>query len=164
MSSFTINNQNAGTPQSLAATYKTLLMAGATTGATTLRRIWMTELEWGATDVPNATDCPVMLDVSLYTTAGTVTSLTPVKTDGGAAGTDAAPLGTYNSNATAEPTYVANSSVFFKAINQRASDKQWWRDKATCPISPAVTINGWGVRVKSPNYASTYGIQASVEE
>src|SRR5262249_317522 len=150
MASYTINNTNAGSQQNMTSGgFKTLLTAGATTGATTLRRIWWTELEWGATDVPNATDCPILLDMSLYTTIGTITALTPVKTDGGAAGTDAAALGTYNSNATAEPTFVSTSSVFFKSINQRASDKQWWRDKATCPISPAVTVNGWGVRAKS---------------
>ena len=165
MPSYTINNQNAGSPQTMtSATYKTLLAVGATTGVTTLRRIWVTELEWGATDVPNATDCPIILDMSIYTTAGTITALTPLKTDGGAGGPDAAALGTYGTNATGEPTYVSSSSVFFKSINQRASDKQWWRDKATCPISPAVTVNGWGIRAKSPNYASTMGAQASVEE
>lgn len=165
MASYTINNQNAGSPQNMTSSgYKTLLTAGATTGATTLRRIWFTEIEWGATDVPNATDCPVLLDMSVYTTAGTMTSLTAIKTDGGLGGPDAAALGTYQTNATGEPTYNASSSVFFKSINQRASDKQWWRDKATCPISPAVTVNGYGIRAKSPNYASTMGAQASVEE
>jgi len=165
MPSYTINNQNAATATSVLTTsFKTFLTAGATTGATTLRRIWVTELEWGANDVPNATDCAINLDMSVYTTAGTMSALTPVKTDGGLGGPDAAALGTYQGNATAEPTYNANSSVFFKSINQRASDKQWWRDKATCPISPAVTVNGWGVRLKSSNYAGTVGTQASVEE
>ena|SRR5882672_5159213 len=166
MPSYTINNQNAGSQQAMATTFKTLLTAGATTGATTLRRIWITELEWGATDVPAATDGPIMLDMSVYTTAGTMTALTPIKTDGGLGGPDAAALGTYQANASAEPTYNASSSVFFKSINQRASDKQWWRDKATCPISPAVTVNGWGIRAKcgTASYASFMGAQASVEE
>ncbi len=54
MASYTINNQNAGTPQAMslhgANTYISLLVASALTGATTLRRIWFTECEWGATD------------------------------------------------------------------------------------------------------------------
>lgn len=162
MASFTINNQNAGTPQSLSSTYKSLLIATAATGATTLRRIWFTEVEWGATDVPNATDCPVLFDISSQTAAGTATALTPIVTDQG--GGDAAALGTYATNATAEGTITASSSVFFKSINQRASDKQWWRDKATCPIVAAVNLKGFALRAKSPNYASTMGSQASVEE
>jgi hypothetical protein len=162
MSSFTINNSNAGTIQNLTTTYKTLLAAYALTGATTLRRIWWTECEWGALNVPNATDCQVQFDISLMTAVGTATALTPIKTDQG--GGDAAALGTYFANYTAEPTVTASSSVFNKAINQRASDKQWWRDKATCPISPAVTANGYVGRALSTNYASTYGLQVSVEE
>ena len=162
MASFTINNQNAGTPQALSSTFKSILIAVAATGATTLRRIWFTECEWGATDVPNATDCPVMFDISTQTAVGTATTLTPIVTDQG--GGDAAALGTYTANATAEGTITASSSVFFKSINQRASDKQWWRDKATCPIVAAVNAKGFALRAKSPNYASTIGVQASVEE
>jgi hypothetical protein len=163
MASYTINNQNAANSTAvLSSSYKTLLSCGATTGATTLRRIWITEMEWGATDVPNSTDCPILLDMSVYTAIGTGNSLIPVKTDNG--GGDANALGQYNANFTGEPTYTSVSSVFFKSINQRASDKQWWRDQATCPISPAITISGFGMRFKSPNYASTMGVQASVIE
>ena len=163
MASYTINNQNFGTPQALSTAYKSLLIATAVTGATTLRRIWFTECEWGATDVPNATDCPIMFDISSQTAAGTATSITAATaTDQG--GGDAASLGTYSANATAEGTITAASSVFFKSINQRASDKQWWRDKATCPIVAAVNAKGFALRAKSPNYASTMGAQASVEE
>ena len=162
MASFTINNQNAGTPQNLSSTYKTILAVTAATGATTLRRVWITEVEWGATDVPNASDCPILFDISTQTGAGTSTSLTPLVTDQG--GGDAAALAVYSSNFTAEGTITANSSVFFKSINQRASDKQWWRDKATCPIVAAVNLKGFAMRMKSPTYASTVGVQASVEE
>ena len=157
-----MNNQLAGTPQSLTTAYKSLLSLGATTGATTLRRVWLTEVEWGATDIPNATDCPIMMDISRFTAAGTGTTITPNPTDTG--GGEAAALGTYLANFTAEPTIAQTASVFFKAINQRASDKQWWRDKTSCPISPAVTANGLAMRVKSTNYASTCGGQAQVEE
>lgn len=162
MPSYTVNNQNAGSPQSLSSSYKSIISIGAATGATTLRRVWITEVEWGATDVPNATDCPILFDISAQTAAGTATSLTPQLTDQG--GGDAAALGTYLANYSAEGTITSSSSVFFKSINQRASDKQWWRDKATCPIIAAVNLKGWTMRAKSPNYASTVGVQASVEE
>jgi len=55
--------------------------------------------------------------------------------------------------------------VFFKSIKQRASDKQWWRDKATCPITDnGTTAHGVGAQAKSPNYASTFGVNVNVEE
>jgi hypothetical protein len=166
MASYTINNTNAGTQQNIPTTINgtnsAILQAAAATGATTLRRIWWTEFEWGANNVPNATDCPIILDMSKFTAAATATSLTPVPTDTG--GGDAVALGTYTANGTTAGTYTASSSVFTKSINQRASDKQWWRDKATCPIIPAVNANGLGIRVYSTNYASTVLVQASVEE
>lgn len=162
MASFTVNNQNAGSLQALTTTYKTQLAITAATGATTLRRVWITEVEWGAFNVPNATDCMITFDISTQTAAGTSTALTPIVTDQG--GGDAAALATYAVNFTAEGTITASSSVFNKSINQRASDKQWWRDKATCPIIAAVNLKGFAMRALSTNYASTFGVQANVEE
>jgi hypothetical protein len=162
MSSFTINNQNATPLQNLTTTFKTILGITALTGATTLRRVWITEVAWGAFNVPNATDCMITFDISKQTTTGTSVVLTPQPTDVG--GGDAAALAVYGANHTAEPTITANTSIFNKSINQRASDKQWWRDKATCPITNAVTVNGLAMRALSTNYASTFGLQASVEE
>ncbi len=166
MASYTLNNTNAGTQQNIPTTINgtnsAILQAAAATGATLLRRIWWTEIEWGASGVPNATDCPIILDMSKFTAAATATSLTAILTDTG--GGDAAALGTYSCNGTTAGTYTASSSVFSKPINQRASDKQWWRDKATCPIIPAVNLAGLGVRCYSPNYAATMIVQASVEE
>jgi hypothetical protein len=163
MASFTINNQNAGSLQSITTTPgKTLLSWRATTGATTLRRVWLTEVEWGANDVPNATDCPIGLLIPKLTADGTGSALTPQLTDQG--GGDAAALASYEANYSAEPTYTASTQVFAKSINQRASDKQWWRDKATCPISAAVNNQGYGIRAYSPNYASTVVANAHVEE
>ncbi len=169
MASFTLNNTNAGTKQTLPTTINgtnsAILQWGAATGATTLRRIWITELEWGAADVPNASDCPIILDISKFTAAATATTLVPVPTDfGTGTSADAVALGTYTCNGTTAGTYTAATSVFSKPINQRASDKQWWRDKSTCPISPALNAGGLGVRCFSPNYASTMIVQASVEE
>ena len=163
MASFILNNQNAGSLQAITTTPgKTLLSMRALTGATTLRRGWITEIEWGANDVPNATDCPIGLLLPRLTADGTGTSLTAQLSDDG--GGDAAALLTYEANYTAEPTYTASTQKFAKSINQRASDKQWWRDKATCPISAAVNNQGFGIRAYSPNYASTVVAQALVEE
>src|SRR5258706_13397786 len=121
MASFTINNLNAGSLQAITTTPgKTLLAWNAATGATTLRRGWLTELEWGAADVPNATDCPVIVNIMRMTAAGTGSALTARLTDDG--GGDAAALLTYTANYTAEPTFTASTSVFGKSINQRASD------------------------------------------
>jgi hypothetical protein len=158
-----MNNLNAGSLQAITTTPgKTLAAWWGTTGATTLRRVWLTEFEWGAADVPNATDCPIILNIQRFTADGTGTALTPRLTDDG--GGDAAALATYKVNYSAEPTFTAAFNVFVKSINQRASDKQWYRDKATCPITAAVNLQGWGARAYSPNYASTVLWQGQVEE
>lgn len=163
MSSFILNNLNAGSLQAITTTPgKTLLAWNAATGATTLRRVWLLELAWGANDVPNATDCPIGLTLSRITAAGTGSALIPQLSDDG--GGDAAALATYTANYTAEPTYTASTNKFAKPVNQRGSDKQWWRDKATCPISAAVNLQGLGLRAYSPNYASTVVANAHVEE
>jgi hypothetical protein len=163
MASFILTNRNAGALQSISTVEgKTLINWFAATGATTLRRVWLTEIEWGAGDVPNATDCPIVLTIARQTADGTGTALTPQLSDDG--GSDAAALATYKCNYTAEPTYTASTFKFAKPVNQRGSDKQWWRDKATCPISAAVNLQGLGVRAYSPNYASTVIVTALVEE
>jgi len=163
MASFILNNLNAGSLQAITTTPgKTLVSWQAATGATTLRRNWLTECEWGAADVPNAADCPIIMNIQRMTAAGTATSLPARLSDDG--GGDAAALGTYFANYTAEGTFTAAFNAFVKSINQRASDKQWWRDKATCPISAAVNLQGFGARAYSPNYASTVIWQGQVEE
>jgi len=164
MALFAISNQLSGTPQATSTTYKTQVQAYAATGATTLRRGWIWEFEIGATDVPNSTDCPINWDFSVSTTAGTGgTSTTPNPVDTG--GGDAAALLTYlTDHATTEPTYTANSSVFFIGLNQRASQRWQAKDKSSCLIVKAVNLAGIGGRCKSPNYASTVGMQWFIEE
>lgn len=162
MALYAANNQNAGTPQSMASAYKTILLATAATGATTLRRGWLWEFEIGASDVPNATDCPINWDFSVQTAAGTISALTPNPNDVG--GGDAAALLVYGANATAEGTITANSSLMFLPLNQRASQRWIAKDKASCLIVPAVNVKGIAGRAKSPNYASTVGMQWFMEE
>lgn len=162
MSVYTINNQNAGTPQNLSSSYKSVLIMKAATGATTLRRIWLMEWEIGADNVPNATDCPISWDISEQTADGTATTLTPRVNDVG--GGDAAALGTYGANATVEGTITASSSAWYLPLNQRASYRIQMRDELHALISPAVNLKGFAMRAKSPNYASTVGWRGLVKE
>lgn len=162
MATYTISNQNAGTPQNLSSSYKTILLVTAATGATTLRRGWIMEWEIGAADVPNATDCPIFWDMSEQTAAGTITALTPRFNDLG--GGDAAALLVYGANATAEGTVTASSQGWGLPLNQRASYRIQMRDERNAMIVPAVNLKGWAMRAKSPNYASTVGWRALVQE
>lgn len=162
MPSYTISNQNAGSPQNLGSGYKTILLVTAATGATTLRRGWLMEWEIGASDVPNSTDCPIFWDASEQTAAGTITSLTPRVNDLG--GGDAAALLVYGTNATAEGTVTASSQGWGMPLNQRASYRVQMRDEWSALVVPAVNLKGWALRAKSPNYASTVGWRALVRE
>jgi hypothetical protein len=162
MAIYNVNNTTAGTQQNLSSSYKTLVLVTAATGATTLRRGWVYEFEMGVDGVPNATDCPVLWNVQMQTAAGTITAATPNPVDVG--GGDAAALLTYGVNATAEGTYTAASSVFYLPLNQRASQKQAFRDLASSIIVPAVNLKGPAFTAKSPNYASTAGMNVYIQE
>lgn len=162
MAQYGFNNQLGGTPQNLSTSYKTILVVTAATGATTLRRGWLYEIEVGADNVPNATDCPIIWDISSQTAAGTATSITPLSNDPG--GSDAAALLTYAANATAEGTITANSSIFCLPLNQRASQRWIARDDKSAIIVPAINLRGWAMRAKSTNYASTVVWQAYILE
>lgn len=162
MAVYTITNQNAGTPQNLSSSFKTINAITAATGATTLRRGWLMEWEIGASDVPNATDCPINWDISEQTAAGTATALTPRFNDLG--GGDAAALLSYNANYTIEGTVTASSQGWGMGLNQRASYRVQMRDEYHSLIVPAVNLKGWAMRAKSPNYASTVSWRALVKE
>lgn len=166
MAQYAVNNTLAGSQQNIGTTLGaatgTVLSIFAATGATTLRRGWVYEFEIGVDNVPNATDCPVSWDVSSQTADGTGTALTAQVIDQG--GGDAAALLTYKGNYTAAPTVTAGSSVFYLGLNQRASQRWIARDQSSCLIIAAVNAKGWAFRAKSPNYASTVGWQAYVQE
>jgi hypothetical protein len=140
MPAYTLNNQNAGTPQNIGTTVGaatgTILSAAAATGATTLRRIWLMEWEIGATGVPNSTDCPINVGHLRADGGGTSTAITPRANDVG--GGDAAALGTYAANYTAAGTVTASSSAWFIGLNQRASYRIQMRDEWSALIVPAV--------------------------
>ncbi len=165
MAIYGVNNTLAGTQQNQASTYKTALAITALTGATTLRRAWIYEFEVGADGVPNSTDCPIMYNIQKGTagTQANSTAVTPNPVDMG--GGDAAALISCYANFTTEPTYAsATSSVFYLPLNQRASQKQIFRDQASSIVVPAVTLNGPAFTAKSPNYASTIGWHVFFQE
>jgi hypothetical protein len=162
MSAYTITNVNAGSPQNLSSTYKSILSMNAATGATTLRRGWIMEWEIGASDVPNATDCPINWDISEQTAAGTATALTPrVQRLGGG---DAAAL-----------LDLCRQLTPSRAPSPRPRRRGSFRSTSAPPtasrcamnstlIVPAVNLKGFALRAKSPNYASTVSWRALVKE
>lgn len=148
---YSLDNDYAGTKQVLTTTFKTQLSVTAATGATTLRRAYIEEVECGADGTPNATDCQIVGKIDRQTTVGTGTSAVPGPKDT----QDAAALITANVNSTAEPTVTAATILLPWSLNQRAGflwqcapDRGLW--------SPAVNTTGLGLRAKSTNYASTY--------
>lgn len=162
MARYAFGNQLAGTPQSLSTTYKTQGVVTAATGATTLRRGWIDEVVVGADGAAVSTDCQIVWDWSVQTAAGTATATTPQATPDGS---DAAALLTYASNATAEGTITANSSLLAFTTNQRQSQRVAYADFRLTPlIIPAVNLKGIACRAKSTNYTSTVVTQQYVVE
>lgn len=163
MARYSLNNTLAGAKQNItSATFITLALVTALTGATTLRRGWIDEVIVGADGAAVATDCQIAWDWSVQTAAGTITAATPQPTPDGS---DAAALLTYGVNATVEGTVTAASSLLAFATNQRQSQRIQYADFRITPlIIPAVTAKGITCRAKSTNYASTAQAQEYVVE
>ena len=161
MPQYSLNNEQVGTQQALTTTYKSQLSVTAITGATTLRRVWIYEMEIGASSVPNSTDCPISYDVGLLTVAGTSTAGVPKPIDPSDV---PAAQSTYGVNYTAEPTVAVTSSLFYIALNQRASQRWVARDQQSSLICPAVNPQGLVLRALSPNYTGFVSAQWYVQE
>ena len=164
MARYSHSNLLAGSQQNLASSAKTLCLATAATGATTLRRGWIDEVIVGADGTINSTDCQVGWTWEVQTAAGTITSTTPNPTPDGS---DAAALLVYGSNATAEGTIAASfaSALLAFATNQRQSQRVTWADFRMSPlIIPAVNLKGIAGRARSATYASTAECQHFVVE
>src|SRR5438093_1061217 len=100
MANYSMNNTQVATQQNLTSTFKTLCSLTAATGATTLRRGFIYEVEVGLDGAPNSTDCAVVWDWSRQTTLGTGSANTPSPLDI----SDAAALLVSTINYTVEPT------------------------------------------------------------
>lgn len=148
MAKFTVNNTFAGSPQSLSTSFKTITSLTAQTSG--LRRAWVYDISFGLSDVPNATDCPYVFDVSRQTTLGTGTNATPAPLD--TADTACTTVATVNY--TVEPTITASTELLTMGLNQRASFR-WVAVPGSELVIPATNVNGIAGRMKSTNYAST---------
>lgn len=146
MAVYATSNSLGGTQQAISGTYKTLLALTAATA--TLTRAMIQELDVGTNGTP--ADNYMEYDVSRQTAAGTSTAVTPNPLDGSsrAAGTVGA------ANFTAEGTITATSSVFYLAVNQRASYR-WVAAPGSELIIPATNLAGFAVRARSGGYTST---------
>lgn len=151
MALYSTNNRLAGTQQNLTSTFKTIVALTAATGAATLKRGWIYEVEVGADGAPNSTDCAIVWDWSRQTAAGTSTSATPNPLD--TADTAAGLVASVNF--TAEGTITAASSLMSLALNQRNSQRWIARDEKSALIIPATNLAGIAARALSPTYAST---------
>lgn len=151
MALYSISNTLAGSQQNLSSSYKTLVALTAATGAATLKRGWIYEIEVGLDGAPNSTDCAVTWQWSRQTAAGTSTSATPNPLD--SADTAAGLVGSVNF--TAEGTITAASELLTLALNQRNSQRWIARDEKSSLIIPATNLAGIAGRAKSPTYAST---------
>lgn len=144
-----------------ASSLKTMLSLFVTSGA--LRRFYVQEWSAAASDVPNATDCPIVYDISRMTADGTAVTMTPVVYQTLETGTVSAALSTSKGNYTAEPTVTAQSQLDYNAFNQRASVR-WVAVQGGELVAPAVAANGLVWRFRSPNYASTMTVKAIFQE
>lgn len=160
MAQYSHNNQLGGTAQALSTSYKTICSVFATTGATTLRRGFLYEVEVGSDSAPNANDCAIVYDWSRMTADGTGTTVTPPPLDI----SDAAALLTYKANYTVEPTVTAATSLLSLALNQRASQRWIAKDDVSALIIPATNNAGIVGRAKSTVFVGTAVMQQYIRE
>jgi hypothetical protein len=146
---YNLSQSAGGTQQSLTTTYKTQVAITSATGATTLRRAWIYEAEFSADGAPADNVVTYILNRQ-NTGLGTATTVTPAPLDT----SDAASLITARANHTAEPTVIAATALYEKALNQRASFT-WYAAPNSELVVPAIDLTGIGLRAKSPAYTST---------
>lgn len=130
-----------GTQGAVAATNKTSLVL--VSAATIRPKLY--DFSIGASGTP--ADNVLSWQLQRFTAAGTTTAVTPVADDPA----DPAALASAGSNASAEPTYTANTVLFSLAMNQRASYR-WVAAPSGEIICPATAANGVGMAVLSPGY------------
>jgi hypothetical protein len=151
MAVYSSSNSLAGTQQATTSTYKTQLALTAATA--TLTRGLIQEIDVGTPGTP--ADNYLEYDISRQTAAGTSTAVTPVPLD-----TTSRAAGTVGSaNFTAEGTITATSSVFYLALNQRASYR-WVAAPGSELVIPAVNLAGLAIRARSAAYTGTVGAMA----
>jgi hypothetical protein len=143
------------TPGTIAAVSSTFKTTQTLISAATVRpKMWSFMLS----TLGAAADGVLEWIIQRFTAAGTTTAVTPRGLDP----TDpAAAVATAGSNASAEPTYTANSSLLDIGINQRAT-YTWnaWTEGAQL-VAPATAANGLGIAALSSVAPAYTGIAAS---
>jgi hypothetical protein len=141
-----------GTQATTSSAFKTALVL--TSAATVRPKIYSFVLS----TLGAAADGVLEWIIQRFTAAGTTTAVTPRNIDS----TDpATALAAAGSNATAEPTYTANSSLFDEGINQRAT-YTWnaWTEGAQL-VAPATAANGIGIALLSSVAPAFTGVSAA---
>ena len=154
MAKYSVNNTLAGTPQAVAAAYKTLAVAAS---SATARRGKLYDITIGTNGTP--ADNFYELDISRQTVVGTGTAATPLPLDPA----DAAALSLGTVNLTIEPTYAAASSLLNMPGNQRVT-LRWVAVPGSELLWPATVALGLGARIKSAAYTGTATCTALFEE
>lgn len=139
----------------LTTTYKTA--GNLRAPATSMRRIKLYDILFGSGGTP--ADNVLQFDVSRTSANGTDTSVTPLQLDPA----DAASAATFGSNASAEPTVTASTSLINFNLNQRASYR-WVSAPGSELVIPATANAGLAVRGLSPAYTGAAGGEALFEE
>jgi hypothetical protein len=160
MALFAVNNTMGGSEQNLTSSYKTIVGITAATGAATLKRGWIYEIEVGADGQPNSTDCAIVYDWSRQTTVGTATAVVPAPLDSA----DTAAGLVCNVNHTVEPTITAVTNLLTISLNQRNSQRWVARDDRSALVIPATNLAGVAARAKSGTYTSTVIVHEHFEE
>ena len=106
-------------------------------------------------------DSQFEIQAKRFTVAGTTTAVTPAATDPSDA---AASLVTFGSNASAEPTYTANSTIDDTGVNPRGIYRWTAYDPSAEIILPAVAANGVGFLVTVLGGAVSVIVDAKVRQ
>ncbi len=130
-----------------------------TSGGTSSPRTRVTQLVFSTTGAPSS-DASWNVRARRATTAGTATAVTPNPLDP----IETARETTAGSNATAEPTYTANSTLLDVACNPRATFTWMPYQTEGELVIPATASNGIGFEVPDFGGASTVRVHATFRE
>jgi hypothetical protein len=149
MATYTMNGNQA----TLTSTNKGTVGCWAVTA--TAKRIKWYEFVVGASNVPNATDCALQIDISrlLSTTSLAGTSFTPNATDSA----DGAAVTTALVNITTEPNsaIIGTTPLMNFGLNQRNTFRWIAAQESQYLIGPGTNLNGLYMRALSTNYTSS---------
>jgi len=104
-------------------------------------------------------DSGAQIQLKKFTAAGTTTAVTPAATDGSPAATFTA-----GSNATVEPTYTANTTVFDRSVNPRSTYTANAYDFRAEWVFNSTAANGYGWFVNALGGFTTVNVEALIQQ